>query len=234
LLLFFIAIASARKNRLISFCILWFLGNLVIESSVIGLEIIFEHRNYLPSMMAVLLIVMPIFLHIQKPSWLRIAILCFIVIVLSFWTYERNRVWSDRISLWGDAVAKSPQKARPHNNLGVALKDKGITNEAVKHFQETIRLDPEFTEAYNNLGNTYMLIGKHEDAIKSYYGALKINPNYATVHANLGKALVSRWRLDEAMYHYREVLRLQPYDQEARMNLLSVQQMLNAQRLRKK
>ena len=233
LILFFIAVAAAKRNRLLSFCILWFLGNLVIESSVIGLEIIFEHRNYLPSMMMILLIIIPIFQFIQRPPWLRIAILCLIVILLSFWTYERNRVWSDRISLWGDSAAKSPLKARPHNNLGVALKDKGMTSEAVGHFLETIRLDPKFVEAYNNLGNSFMLLGKHEDAIQNYFEALKINPNNAKVHANLGKALVSRWRLEEAMHHYKEVLRLQPYDQEAQMNLLSVQQMLNAQRSRK-
>jgi hypothetical protein len=33
------------------------LGNLVIESSVIGFEIIFDHRTYLPSMLVCLLAV---------------------------------------------------------------------------------------------------------------------------------------------------------------------------------
>ena len=47
----------AKKQRLISFCIFWFLGNLVIESSVIPLAIIFEHRIYMPSMFVFLLIV---------------------------------------------------------------------------------------------------------------------------------------------------------------------------------
>jgi hypothetical protein len=51
------AILSARKAPLLSFSILWFFGNLVIESSVIGLELVFEHRNYLPSMFAILAIV---------------------------------------------------------------------------------------------------------------------------------------------------------------------------------
>jgi len=45
----------ARKQRLISFCIFWFLGNLVIESSVIPLALIFEHRIYMPSMFVFLL-----------------------------------------------------------------------------------------------------------------------------------------------------------------------------------
>jgi len=44
------AIFKAKRLPIVSFCILWYFGNLAIESSVIGLEIIFEHRTYLPSM----------------------------------------------------------------------------------------------------------------------------------------------------------------------------------------
>ena len=32
----------AKKQRLISFCIFWYFGNQVIESSIIGLELVFE------------------------------------------------------------------------------------------------------------------------------------------------------------------------------------------------
>ena len=58
LLLFILAaIFSARRERIFSFCILWFFGNLFIESSFIPLEIIFEHRTYLPSMMLIFLFI---------------------------------------------------------------------------------------------------------------------------------------------------------------------------------
>src|SRR5665648_1163496 len=42
------AVYCARRWRVVSFCILWFFVNLVVESSIIGLEVIFEHRLYLP------------------------------------------------------------------------------------------------------------------------------------------------------------------------------------------
>jgi len=74
------------------------------------------------------------------------------LLLFSFWTFERNKVWSDKITLWGDCVAKSPGKARPHNNLGVALDDRNRTDEAVDHFRQTIAIDPQFAEAYNNPG----------------------------------------------------------------------------------
>jgi len=43
------SIWTAKKRPVISFCILWYFGNLVIESSIFPLEIAFEHRLYLPS-----------------------------------------------------------------------------------------------------------------------------------------------------------------------------------------
>ncbi|MCE4606746.1 MAG: hypothetical protein F7B59_05370, partial [Desulfurococcales archaeon] len=70
-----LALYLAKKERIISFCILWFFGNLVIESSVIGLELVFEHRNYLPSMMVCLLIVLLAFRYI-KPRWIAITLIC--------------------------------------------------------------------------------------------------------------------------------------------------------------
>jgi hypothetical protein len=43
------SIWTAKKRPVISFCILWYFGNLVIESSVFPLEMVFEHRLYLPA-----------------------------------------------------------------------------------------------------------------------------------------------------------------------------------------
>jgi len=43
------SIWTAKKRPMISFCILWYFGNLVIESSIFPLEMVYEHRLYLPS-----------------------------------------------------------------------------------------------------------------------------------------------------------------------------------------
>jgi hypothetical protein len=39
----------AKKRPVLSFCILWYFGNLVIESSILPIEMVYEHRLYLPS-----------------------------------------------------------------------------------------------------------------------------------------------------------------------------------------
>jgi hypothetical protein len=43
------SIWAAKKRPVISFCILWYFGNLVIESSIFPLEMVYEHRLYLPA-----------------------------------------------------------------------------------------------------------------------------------------------------------------------------------------
>jgi hypothetical protein len=43
------SIWTAKKRPVLSFCILWYFGNLVIESSIFPLELVYEHRLYLPA-----------------------------------------------------------------------------------------------------------------------------------------------------------------------------------------
>lgn len=219
-----LAILTARRQRLLSFAIIWFLGNLVIESSFIALELVFEHRLYLPSMMLVALAVIWGDRLMRSHLW-KTALLVGLVLVFSFWTFERNKVWSDRISLWSECVAKSPDKARPRNNLGVALKNIGRFEQAADQYKAVIKIDPYFVEAYNNLANVLMEMGQLDEALDYYYKALEIKPNHYVIHNNIGKLLMGKQQYDRAMMHFAEALRLKPDFAEARKNLRYVQLM---------
>jgi tetratricopeptide (TPR) repeat protein len=216
-----LAIYLAKKERLLSFCILWFLGNLVIESSVIPLGIIFEHRTYLPSMLVSLLAVSLGYRYI-KPQWAKVAALCVVIVVImvySVWTYERNSLWSDEITLWRDCVAKSPKKPRTRLNLAFALDRKGRLEEAFNHYYEALRIKPDFWEAHYDLARALVRQERLEEGISHYYEALRINPEFADAHYNLGGALMGQERLVEATKHYRKALEIKPDHAEAHTNL---------------
>ena len=212
------AVWFAKKERLISFCILWYFGNLVIESSIIGLEIVFEHRTYLPSMMVILMAAILVD-RCLRSSILKIATICAISLVFSTWTYERNTVWSNDVGLWSDTVKKSPQKVRPHNNLGNALKRQGKFEEAIAHFKKALQINPGYAKAHNNLGTALASQGKTEEAIKHFGIALYINPEYAAAHSNIGVALAGQDEFEKAIVHFRAALRLKPDYAKVHSNL---------------
>lgn len=216
-----LAIYLAKKERLLSFCILWFLGNLVIESSVIPLGIIFEHRTYLPSMLVSLLAVSLGYRYI-KPQWAKVSALCVVVVVtmvFSIWTYERNSIWSDEVTLWRDCVAKSPKKPRPRLNLAFALDRKGRLKEAFRHYYEALRIKPDFWEAHYDLARALVRQKRVEEGISHYYEVLRINPEFAEAHYNLGGALMGQERFEEAIRHYYKALEIKPDYAEAHTNL---------------
>jgi tetratricopeptide (TPR) repeat protein len=213
-----LAVITARNQRIISFCILWFLGNLVIESSIFGLEIIFEHRLYLPTMMCSLILVLLVYRWV-KPIWLKAVILCALAIVGSVWTHERNEVWRDRITIWQDCVKKSPQKARPYNNLGVALTDQGYYDEAIGQYQKALQIKPNYSNALANLGSTLAKQGKVEEGIVQFFKALELEPkDYKTLN-NLGVALFTQNRHKEAITYLSEALEISPHFAKAHNNL---------------
>lgn len=213
-----LGIYSAKKQRLISFCIFWYFGNLVIESSIIPLAIIFEHRLYLPSMSIFLIIAILLYRYL-KPVWLTAVIACALVAFCSYWTFERNKAWQDPITLWTDCVQKSPDKARPHINLGKALTDQKRYEEAQPYFLKAIRLKPNYIEGHYNLGYLFQQQGKLDIAIEKYREALQIDPNYVIAHNNLGFALLEQNKADEAIESLQRALQLDPDHLAAQINM---------------
>jgi len=207
----------AKRQRLISFCILWFFGNLVIESSFIPLALIFEHRLYLPSMLVFLMTAILLYRYI-KPAWLTVFIACIMVSLSSYWTFERNKVWRDEMSLWADCVKKSPNKVRPYYNLGEAQAKRQKNDEAIQNYLKALQIKPD-GPTHNNLGLLLAEQGRINEAIEHYHKALQIKPDFARAHNNLAISLVAQDKTDEAEEHYRKALRYKPDNADVYNNL---------------
>jgi len=212
------AVLTARRNRLISFCILWFFGNLAIESSVLGLELIFEHRTYLPSMLAIMALVALTFRHF-KPVWAAIIPLCVAGTLFSAWTFQRNTVWADEIALYQDCAVKSPGKARSQNNLGAALVRHGRLSEAVVQFRNALAIKYDYADAHYNLGNALARQGDLEQAIHHFRESLRLEPKRLKALNNLGVALVLQGRYREAMDYLQAALKINPSDADVNSNI---------------
>jgi tetratricopeptide (TPR) repeat protein len=213
------AVCLARKKRLVSFCIFWFFVNLIVESSVIGLEMVFEHRLYLPMVGFALVLAYLLFsLFSNKREW-AITVLVVIAVSLGTATYLRNNVWKDDMGLWSDVLSKNPQSVRAHLNLGTLLVTRGKVDEAIAHYTEALKIEPYYVRVHNNLGIALKEKGNLDEAISHYRTALRIRPRYADAHNNLALVLRDQGKLDEAISHYGKALQINPGLAEVHNNL---------------
>ncbi len=176
----------AKKHRLAAFAIFWFLGNLIIESSIIGLEMIFEHRLYLSSIFLCLLVV-TIINKLRSP-WLKFGILLSICFTFAGWTHTRNTVWHSDLTLWSDVIKKSPLKARGYNGVGMHFFQNKQPQQAIPFFQKSLLINNLQAKPHNNLGLCFLGVNKVDQAISEFTKAIAIKPNNGMYHVNLGIA----------------------------------------------
>ena len=172
------------------------------------LQIVVEHRMYLP-LAAVLALVLGAFATVtgQRRATFGGAVLAVAAGVL---TFQRNVVYGTQQALWEDTMAKRPNNARAHNNLGFAYYNLGRIDDAIAHYEISRRLDPSMANTHYNLGLALMKAGRPAEAIDPFKEAVRILPYYFNAHLNLGIILMRLGREDEAREHFAEASRYDP------------------------
>lgn len=206
-----LAIYCARRGwRLAFFGLFWLLSTQLIESSVIPVEMIAERRLYLPSVGVLFLLLEAASIRrhwISRWAWMPVA---GVALLFGAWTLERNQVWRDGTSLWTDAVAKSPLKVRPRNNLALALATEGETAKAEQQLRQVLRLQPLHPEARFNLGRLLLAEGEMDKAIYNLSVAVQQKENLFAAQHTLGLALRRVGELDHARSRLARALALKP------------------------
>jgi tetratricopeptide (TPR) repeat protein len=181
-------IFTAKRHPLISFSFLFFLLNHAVESTVLPLELIFEHRNYVPSMMFFLPFAMGICKLLDRYKSKRVmqsimaGFVIFVLICFGHSTYLRNMDWKNPKTLWTAALLKAPDQLRVHHNLGLYYQDQGLTERALEEYKKALespvihRKNESFMTHYQ-MGNLCSELGDHQRAIRHYLEAIRLDPN---------------------------------------------------------
>ena len=211
LLLIGISLFLVKKRPVIAFAILFFFLNHIIESSIIPLELVFEHRNYMPS----LFLFFPVSVGIkwlidyyrEKKFSMYIIIVSFVTLLLiglGTGTYIRNMAWATERSLWEDAMAKAPERARSVYNVAkYSYFEAGHFDEALELYEKALTLKaskPEYFKALllNGMASIYYLKNDNEKAIELYKKALNHFPEFAIIRHNLIRVFIKSARWNEA------------------------------------
>ncbi len=169
--------ALARRNPVVSFCGLFFFLNHLVEGSVLNLELIYEHRNYVPAMF----IFVPVaiagvrsaqyFVYRRPIQWSIWATIVLVMFSQGFATHQYNGIFESELSLWLHASRRSPRLSLSHNNLGNIYWNMGLRSLAYQQYQIAQELD-----RFNNLrqkGHLLYNIGLYTAYEKNEYKAAR-------------------------------------------------------------
>ena len=117
------AIALAKRWPVASFAVLFFLAGHVLESSIFPLELIFEHRNYLPSFgpwFAVGVGGLLLADHVRHGRWLKLGLAVYLALLAGV-THLRAWDWSNEDRLTLSEAERHPQSMRANFVLAKRL-----------------------------------------------------------------------------------------------------------------
>jgi len=221
------ALYLCRRRPLISFCILFFFLNHLIEGSILPLELVYEHRNYIPSMLffvpvAVLILNLLDYLSYRRSIQLAVAFgITFLFIVEGQAVYMRNETLRSNFTLWTDNVKKTPNLSRPHNNLGDEYFNRGFRLKAFQKFNRALdlnrysRLQHRAVVEYN-LGKFYWSEGEDAKAVIHYKKAISICPGYPSPLHGMAMIEMKKGDVEAAYGRVIEILEDNPWHIESR------------------
>lgn len=196
----------------------WFFFALAPSSSLIPIasQTMAEHRMYLALAAPLTLAVVALYAGLgRRSSWVLVAL----ALTSIGLTHLRNTTYRSDLSLWADTVAKRPENARAHHNLGLAEFNRAQFDPASRHFNEAIRFQPKSTESHYNLGLVLSRLDRPAEAIGHYERALALEPRHVQALNNLGNAFLALGRPGDARPHYQRAVQLDPAFAEPHSNL---------------
>ncbi|MDH3360437.1 MAG: tetratricopeptide repeat protein, partial [Desulfobulbaceae bacterium] len=213
-----VAVVIARKERFISFVILWFLGTLFLESSFLGLDLVYEHRLYLPSAFALTILPVLAFRFARFRAY-SVVLIVMVIILSGYWTYQRNHTWGDPVTFHEDMVVKAPGKFRAHFNLGLALRSVGRYAESIPEFNKTLQLEPRMLSVHSQLAYAYKKLGQMDRAVYHYNQVLALSPDDPATLSDLGMLYGQQGDLAKAIGYFAHALRIVPNDAAILLNM---------------
>ncbi len=134
------AVVYRRKRPLLALAALFFYAGHLLESTVLNLELYFEHRNYLP---ASLLFLPPVVMLWKRVSARNFAVVAICVgALLGGFTRYSAAIWGSLPSIVEASARKAPTSARAQAQYSTMLFNAGYEEEAIEVLDHAIAALP--------------------------------------------------------------------------------------------
>jgi protein O-mannosyl-transferase len=212
-LIFLISKQFRKGNKIIFFCISWFLIFWLPVSNIIPISTKMADRYiYIASIGLYfwggwMIAYWTSHLEFTKKKLVRTIILIFVVFFFGTLTIQRNAVWKDSGTLWEDSLEKDPNSFLANNNLGVHLQyAEGDYKRAILHYQKAIKLNPDVSNPYENITACYISLKKYNLALSYTQKWVILDPENSKANYQMGMVLSSVGSYDKAIVFFQKAL----------------------------
>ncbi|TLM65402.1 MAG: tetratricopeptide repeat protein [Deltaproteobacteria bacterium] len=206
-----------HARPLAAFGVAWFFLALAVESSLIPLDPIFEHRLYLP-MFGMVLVLLDLLQRMPSPK-MAMTVVLLVVSLLAGLTWQRNALWGDPVAFFEDNLRRSPNNVRVMVMLGNAYAAARRSEEGLRLIEEALRLNPSYDFAYTALGKIRIDRGEGALAIEPLQKGLEYQPGSVLLNEYLGIAYGEAGDYQRALLHLRRAMLLNPEDASVYTNI---------------
>jgi Tfp pilus assembly protein PilF len=223
-------LATWRRWPKTAFCVVWIGITLapVLNARWMAANVLTERYLYLPSVAFCWLAG-----SVLVDSWERLAFgraarasrlaLLAAVLILALIgvtrTWQRNRVWQNDFTLYGETIKTDPDSYIMHMNLAISLLETRNLAEAEKELDYALQLKPDSANVLNALGCVYLDQGRLPEAAQTLQKAISLRPDWSDPHFNYGRVLQKLGSSNEAMTEFRTAVRVGPLNASAHLTL---------------
>lgn len=189
-----------RRIPLAAFAVLFFYGSHVLESSVLSLELYFEHRNYL----AAAFLVLPLIVVARRglPQWTFVVLSLVLVVLLAGLTRYSATTWSDYRTIVEASAETAPASVRAQQQLAILLFNDGDYDASVRVIDRALEVRPESDTLHITRGIILCRVGglteADYEAIARQVSSQTYNPRLFGAFSEFISALIDGGCIEEA------------------------------------
>ena len=191
---------------------LWFLGGLipVIGLVQVGVQAMADRYTYVPLIGLFIIVAwgVPDLLARRLPKAALTTGACLLILLCAVTAHAQVQHWRNAFALWQHALDVTSNNDSAEGAMGALLAQDGRTEEAIRHFNEALRIQPNEPVTSYNLGLALAKEHRFDEAAARYVDVLRLKPDFPEAHNSLGLALLSLGKIDEAIQEFTIAVRL--------------------------
>ena len=153
-------------------------------------------------------------------------LLTLFIISLSYITFNYVQEYSSQKTIMKFSLNKNENNFLSHNILGLIYKHENNPNEAIEHFQKSIKIHPN-AQAYFNMASIQESLNQVDFAEYNYLKAIELNPYMPISYFNIGSLYARLNNNKLAMDYFQKALNRNPYDSDIYYNIGFMHELAN-------